>query len=232
MSKKKKNKGKQKNKKREKTILDPVHQAIFSQAPSEKFGQGYVTGYWKAVFLLLTFIPYAFLLLDSSGSKWFSLSFSILLVILFTALVQGFNKDMAYNINPFDYVTFQFINFICFSGHFAFIYYTLDLLYPSSFVIPDEPADLIDYFILSFGTVTTAGSKLEPNETYSKIVNLLQLAIGIWYFVTIIPVTIGYQAERLREFNLARKKTFEELDKAVKEGRFKEVPLEELKKKK
>ena len=224
--KKKKKKNRNVNLNRQKPGLDSVYETFFSQAPSDKFGNGYVTGYWKASLLLLTFIPYLFILIDSNMANWSILTWSAISIVFFIMFIFVFSKNMAYDINPFDYVTFQFINFICLCGHYAFTYFSVHLLYPKSFNMTFESVELIDYLILSFGTVTTAGSKLEPTQTVSKILSLVQLSIGIWYFITIIPVAIGYQAERLREFHIARKRTFEELEKAIKKGRLKDVKPE------
>jgi hypothetical protein len=200
--------------------LHPVHETFFDQFPSEEYGTGVITGYWKVIFLLIPFSLYFLSLFESTIMIWSMFSLSIFLILGSILVIYGFNKDMLHNINPFDYVTFQFINIVCVAGHFSFTYYFLHILFPCAFNNLPASYELIDYFILSIGAITTAGSTLIPSMTISKIMTLTELGIGIWFLVTIIPLAIGYQAERTRQFIVAKKKHLQELDKAIKNGDF------------
>lgn len=222
--KKKKNKN-GKNKSTQK--LDPVYKSFFGMAPTDEFGSGYITNYWKAIMLLFPFAIYFFGLLDYRIVDWILFGLSMFFVFLFIVTIYGFNKDMGNNMNPFDFVTFQFINIICVTGHFAISFYFFHSLYPNSLSSSESSYELIDYFILSVGTITTAGSQIYPVATTTKLLSLAEMCIGIWFLVTIIPVAIGFQAERTRQFHVAKKKFTRELEKAIKEGRFKEVSPEE-----
>ena len=203
--------------------LDPVHKAFFEQDPSEDFGHDWITNYWGAFLMILPLSFYLLLLIDNVIINWICLVYSIGIILLYVVTIYGIKKEMIYILNPFDFVAMQFINFIGFVFHYGFLFYVIYLIDKSQFIVTSIP-NFFNFIYASVASVATIGFlDIFPNSMLTKGLTILELFISFWFLITMIPVALGLQTERIRQFTLARNKFHNELDKAEKEGRWKDI---------
>jgi len=163
--------------------LDPVHKAFFDQElnKSPKMGTGYIAGKWKFIIAMLVLIlPYLLLLIDSLLVQKILFTYSLFLSIYYVIVVKA-NKELIFNINPFDYVWFQFTNFIGFVINISFTYYTLFFIQPDSFRgLISNQTTFIDFIYYSMVTITTLGyGDIVPNSLLTKILVIYELGFGL-----------------------------------------------------
>lgn len=209
--------------KSKKNKLDPVHKAFFDQAPSDDFGHGQIYNFWKSLYLVFTFGFYFLLYIDSIWVKWVCLAYSIIIFTFSLAVIYGMKKDYIYDLNPFDFVSFQLISFIVFVIHYGIMLYIIYLLDNNQFHSETAPV-FLNFIFTSIGTVLTFGFiDVTPNSLLTKGLAIIELIISFWFLVTILPIAFGLQTERIRQFSASKNKFDKELKKGMKEGRWKDV---------
>ena len=92
---------------------------------------------------------------------------------------------------------------------------------PKSFSMP---LDAFDSVYFSLVTVSTLGyGEIHPLSKYARAIAMAELLVGMWFFITVVPVAVADQAERLRIFRTGRKKMAEALKKSHEKGELKHM---------
>lgn len=107
---------------------------------------------------------------------------------------------MAYVSNPFDFVTVELLNLLTVVLALGIGFHLHSVADSSQF---NKALGLPDGVYFSVVTAATLGyGDIHPVAPLSKSLVLPEVAIGIWFFITIIPVAVADQAERLRHFRV------------------------------
>lgn len=207
--------------KKDDEIPDFLQSFIESATPPEGMGNDRFELNW---FILLVFVPFL-----TQGLLFFNIPYldiglfiySLVLLLLYIRLIAGFKEFMAYESNPFDFVKVQFIIFLNIIVYFGLIYYFLYKMDPKSFSMP---LDAFDSVYFSLVTVSTLGyGEIHPLSKYARAIAMAELLVGMWFFITVVPVAVADQAERLRIFRTGRKKMAEALKKSHEKGELKHM---------
>lgn len=123
---------------------------------------------------------------------------------------------MAFVSNPFDFVKVELINLLNTVVFFGLGYFFLSKTGETHF---NQQIQAFDGVYFSFVTIATLGyGDIHPISLWAKTVVILEVVVGLWFFVTVIPVAVADQAERLRHFRIHRQKLAEELRKSFEKG--------------
>lgn len=206
--------------------LDPILKAFFEQAPTDDLGQGMIYNFWKSAFLLLTFSFYFLLLINSDIIKWLCVGYSVLMIMISAILIYGIKKEMIFKINPFDFATVQFINYVLLVFHYGFLFYSLYLINNNLFTV-NGSINFFDFIYANITALATMGfADVIPNSTIIKVLFVIALIFSFWFLTTLIPIVLGLQTERIRQLTEAKNKFEREIKNAIETGRLKEVPDE------
>jgi len=123
--------------------------------------------------------------------------FSLLMVICYTIISSKLKEHMAYSLNPFDFVRAQLLCFVNVVVFFGFSFFYLSQAVTGQFNSDNIP--IFDFIYYSFVTVTTLGyGDIYPEGWYGKLLAIVELLFGLWFVITVLPVAVADQAERLR----------------------------------
>jgi hypothetical protein len=126
---------------------------------------------------------------------------------------------MAFVSNPFDFVKVELINLLNTVVFFGFGYFFLSNTGEGHF---NQQIQVFDGVYFSFVTIATLGyGDIHPVSLLAKAIVIFEVIVGLWFFVTVIPVAVADQAERLRHFRIHRQKLAEELRKSFEKGELK-----------
>ncbi len=200
--------------------------AFFDQAtPPNGQGNDYFELNWS---ILLMFVPYLVYFLSFYENKyifWGLHVYSLIMIVLYSMLISKFKEKMAYISNPFDFVKFELINFINVIVFFGFSFFFISMVVGGQF--NKEGISLFDFIYYSFVTVATLGyGDIHPVGWYGKLLAITELCFGIWFVITVLPVAVADQAERLRDFRMKKQKLDYELKKAIESGEIKREKLD------
>jgi voltage-gated potassium channel len=202
--------------------IPDVMKAFIAQA-SPPYGQGndYFVLNWKVALTLLFYIPYAAILWKHSSVPWILLAYSIAAVVFFAMAIRGFKKHMAYQSNPFDFVRVQFLLLLNVIVLFGLAHWTLSTAEPAQY---SKALDVFDGIYYSVVTMATLGyGDIYPAHHSAQSLAIFEVFFGIWFFVTVVPVAVADQAERIRHYRAGRKEFAEAMQRAWERGEMRVV---------
>ena len=205
-------------------LPEVVQEFLGSASPPS--GQGNAHFEWNrtALLMLIPFLPY---LLGFSPYKiipWLLVGYSALLAGFYCFLIASFKTHMAYESNPFDFVTVELLNLLCVVLALGIGYYSLSHADKSQF---NRSLSVLDGIYFSVVTIATVGyGDIHPAASTSKVIVLSEVAIGVWFFITVIPVAVADQAERLRHFRIHQTNMKRAFAEAIARGEVKPVNLD------
>ncbi|TMP43177.1 hypothetical protein CWB96_03475 [Pseudoalteromonas citrea] len=200
---------------------DFLQSFIDSATPPEGMGNRHFKLNWSILLMFVPYVTYGLLFFEIPYLHVGLLIYSFIILLIYIRLVSGFKEFMAYESNPFDFVKVQFINFLNIITCFGLIYYFLHKLDSSSFSLP---LDLFDGVYFSLVTVSTLGyGEIHPVSKFAKAIAMFELLVGMWFFISVIPVAVADQAERIRNFRAGRQKMAAALKHAHENGKLKKV---------
>lgn len=194
--------------------------AFIDQA-SPPLGQGNArfTLNWTILLMFVPYLAYLLVLLPVPYLNWGLLAYSLALVLFYCFLMSAFKEQMAYVSNPFDFVKVELINLFNVVVFFGLGYFFLSKAGDGHF---NQTIQVFDGVYFSFVTIATLGyGDIHPVSVAAKAMVILEISVGLWFFVTVIPVAVADQAERLRHFRMHRQKFAEELRKSFERGELK-----------
>ena len=201
---------------------DDILEAFFAQSGPEKVGKGYIEGKWKSIFLLALLLPYLLLLFNSTTLNWVLLAYGVLVIIITVLFISVFKEAMMHEINPFDFVFFQFSIFGLAVLQFSFLFYIFYLNDTSNYRGNIEELNIIDFIYYSVVTVSTLGyGDIVPISKAVKLTVVAELIYGMWFLVTIIPIAVSLQAERMAHLALKRTELNNKIKQGIKDGTLK-----------
>lgn len=190
--------------KKDDEVPDFLQLFIDSATPPEGMGSARFELNWSILLVFMPFIIYGLVFFDIPYLDIGLFAYSVFLLLLYVRLVSGFKEFMAYESSPFDFVKVQFIIFLNIVIYFGLIYYFIHKIDSSSFSLPLDAFDAV-YF--SLVTVSTLGyGEIHPLSKFARAIAMAELLVGMWFFITVIPVAVADQAERLRIFRAGRQK--------------------------
>jgi voltage-gated potassium channel Kch len=137
-----------------------------------------------------------------STAVWISfLLYIAFLIVLYITFIARFNYSRIFVLDPFRLVRIQLFTFamatICF-GALAYCIWVIDR---SSYV--GNVRSYLDMIYYSFVTVTTVGyGDITPVTLPARLLAVAEILFGLWFVVSIIPVAVAQQTERIREEHL------------------------------
>ena len=187
-----------------------------SMSPPPGKGNNRVKLNWTILLLLVPYLAYLLVFLPIPKLNLSLFIYSLVLVFISCFLISAFKEHMGHIANPFDFVKFELINLLNSVVFFGFAYFFLSRLESGSF---NQAVNLFDAVYFSFVTIATLGyGDIHPVSTLAKSVVILEIIVGVWFFVTIIPVAVADQAERLRNLRIGRQNLAEELRRSIISG--------------
>jgi len=187
-----------------------------SVTPPEGMGNAHFVLNWTILLVLVPFLVYGLVYFEIPYINEGLLAYSAIILLLYVRLISGFKEHMAYESNPFDFVKIQFITFLNIVTYFGLIYFFLYKIDNESFNLA---IDVFDGIYFSLVTVSTLGyGEIHPISKATRAVAMFELLVGIWFFVTVIPVAVADQAERLRKHHIDRQKIAEALKAGIDSG--------------
>lgn len=189
---------------------------IESASPPQGQGNAYFKADWKIALTAVLFLPYLAALLDAPMAYWVLAGYSIALVGLFAVAIFGFKEHMAYESNPFDFVKVELLLLFFAVVSFGCGYVCLSNASASSF---NRPLGWFDGLYFSVVTVATVGyGDITPVSRIAKVAVVAEISFGLWFFVTVVPVAVADQAERIRHFRAGREKLAKALKASFEQG--------------
>ncbi len=141
------------------------------------------------------------------------------MILAFSVFIGIMKTLMMYVLNPFDYVFFQFTNFIVVVLLFSCQFYLLYLVDIGNYSGHISELNLVDFIYYSTVTISTLGyGDIVPISRLTKMVVTAELFFGMWFLITVIPVAISLQAERGFHFGNARQNLFDKINEGIKSG--------------
>lgn len=206
-------------------LPEVVQEFLASAAPPS--GQGNANFEWNrtALLILVPFLPYILGFLPFQIVHWLLVGYSVVVVGFYCVLIARFKSEMAYESNPFDFVTVELLNLLTIVLALGVGYQFLSLADSTQF---NRALGLLDGIYFSVVTIATLGyGDIHPVAPMSKALVLVEVAIGVWFFITVIPVAVADQAERLRHFRIHQANMRRSLATAIAKGEAKPVELDQ-----
>lgn len=201
--------------------------AFFEQSsPPEGGGNDYFVLNWTILLMFVPFLVYLLAFFENMYVDWGLHLYSLAMIILYSMSISKFKEHMAYVSNPFDFVKVELLQFINVVVFFGFAFYFLSTLIAKQY--NHVKLAIIDAIYFSFVTVATLGyGDIYPIGWYAKLLTIFEIIFGIWFFVTVIPVAVADQAERLRHFRIKRQEFAAKLKEAFENGELKNPSKDE-----
>ncbi|MGI4791469.1 MAG: potassium channel family protein [Janthinobacterium lividum] len=180
--------------------------------PPEGYGNDRFEPSWRDLFVFFPFLLFWLGLIHSRGIAISLLIAAICLIVLYGRMVQAFKDEMVFVSNPFDFVKAEMQLLLCIVILFGFAFFYTNVVFHHQF---NSAISLFDAIYFSFITIGTVGyGDIYPIGIYARFLVVLEMCSGVWFFVTIIPVALSDQTERLKNFRVRRQK----LAQSVKAG--------------
>ena len=200
--------------------MPEVIKAFIDQAsPPQGQGNAHFELNWTILLMFVPYLAYLLIFLPIPYLNWGLLTYSLALVLVYCYLMSAFKEHMAYTSNPFDFVKVELLILFNVVVFFGLGYFFLSQAGGDHF---NRTIQLFDGIYFSFVTIATLGyGDIHPVSSAAKAMVILEIAVGLWFFVTVIPAAVADQAERLRHFRIQRQKFAEELRKSFERGELK-----------
>jgi hypothetical protein len=205
-------------------LPEVLQEFLASAAPPA--GQGNANFEWNrtALLMVVPFLPYLLGFLPFRIVPWLLVAYSVLVVGVYCVLIARFKSEMAYESNPFDFVTVELLNLLTVVLALGVGYHFLSTADSGQF---NRALGLLDGVYFSMVTIATLGyGDIHPVLPMSKSLALAEVAVGVWFFITVIPVAVADQAERLRHYRVHQENMKRALAAAIEKGEAKRVNLE------
>lgn len=181
-------------------------------SPPEGQGNAYFLFSWKELTVIGVFLPYV---LDFDGSPWTAvvlLVYSILVIVASITVIARFKRSMQFVSNPFDFVRILMILWLLVTVVFGFADFNLWRINPLQYAGNMHGPFAAEYF--SLVTMTTVGyGDIAPAMLMSRLLSIFEILTGVWFVVTVVPVAVADQAERMRHQWVTRQRLLESLKK-------------------
>jgi hypothetical protein len=199
-----------------------VMRAFVEQAsPPLGYGNDYMVWDWKIALTILFYLPYALVLWKHPAVPWLLFGYSLCAVLFFAIVIRGFKEHMAYESNPFDFVKVQFLLLLNVVVLLGLAHWSLSLADPDQY---NRPLDAFSSIYFSVVTIATLGyGDIHPTGAIAKAIAVTEIFFGIWFFITVVPVAVADQAERIRHYRDKRKAFAEATKAAWNRGQLKPV---------
>jgi voltage-gated potassium channel Kch len=126
------------------------------------------------------------------------LVYVLVLIALYISFIARFNYSQIFLSDPFRLVRIQLFTFAMAAVCFGVLAYCMWVLDRSSYV--GNVRSYLDMIYYSFVTVTTVGyGDITPATVPARLLAVVEILFGLWFVVSIIPVAVAQQAERIRE---------------------------------
>jgi hypothetical protein len=197
-------------------IPEVIKAFIDSASPPAGQGNAYFKTDWKILLTFIFYLPYCATLYGGEIVYWLLFFYSLTLVAFFANAIASFKERMAFESNPFDFVKVELLFLFFAIMSFGCGYTALSKIDPLFF---NQPLDWIDGLYFSVVTIATVGyGDLVPLGKLARLTTISEIFLGIWFFVTVVPVAVADQAERLRHFRAGREKMAISVRKAFDRG--------------
>lgn len=205
--------------KSEEEVPDFVQAFLDSATPPEGKGNDHFVLNWSILLVFFPFSVYGLTYFEIPYLNEGLLIYSVIVLAFYVRLISAFKEHMAYQSNPFDFVKVQFIIFLNIVTYFGMVYFFLHRIDANSFSLP---LDAFDSVYFSLVTVSTLGyGEIHPISKFARALTMSEVLVGMWFFVTVVPVAVADQAERLRNFRLGRQKMADAIKTGIKNGEVK-----------
>lgn len=166
--------------------------------------------------VLATFLPYLlFAAPRQPWLLWLLLGWSGASVTLAVAFIQGFKRELQYTPFSYDTVPAQLVLGAALAAHFGIANFCLAMLDLARFG-GSGITSLFDGIFYGVATVATLGySDILPLDPVSRTLWMFGVLFGIWFLVTVFPVALEDQMERLRDLRTSQAR----LDAAAQKAR-------------
>jgi Ion channel len=190
-----------------------------SMSPPPGVGNARFQLNWTTLLLFVPYIAYPLALLPIPHIYEGLCIYSIAFVIVSGFLISAFKEHMSHISNPFDFVRFELLNLLNAVVFFGIAYFYLSRADGGHF---NQSIGAFDAVYFSFVTIATVGyGDIHPLSSLAKSMVISEIIFGLWFFVTVIPVAVADQAERIRQIRVSREKLAESLRKSLERGELK-----------
>jgi hypothetical protein len=205
--------------------IDPVYKAMFEHfSPPPGQGKGYFVFNWSILISAAPLLVYLLAFIEKPVIHWVLLAYSLIMLVLHLYMVAKIKQAMGRVLNPFSFVTVVLIDFFLIVIYFGMMFTFLQKIDPTQFRISSSDPMFIDMIYYSMVTIATVGyGDIIPTAWVSKLLAMSEIFVGIWFLIITLPVAVADQVERIRHFRITKQKALEELERGVKEGRWKTV---------
>jgi hypothetical protein len=171
-----------------------------------------------------SFLPYV---LFAAGHGpwvvWPLLGWSGVLVALAATFIYGFKRELPFTPYSYDTVPAQLVLGAALSAHFGIANFCLATLGIAVFGGTGIKS-VFDGVFYGIATVATLGySDILPIDSVSRTLWMFGIGVGIWFVVTVLPVAIADQTERLSDLRAAQLRIDEAAERAAAAGLLKPV---------
>jgi len=203
------------------TAEEPETLKIMLESLSPPPGQGSASFKlnWTTVLLFVPYLAYLLVLSPLPYLDLGLLAYSLFLILVSCFLMSTFKEHMGHISNPFDFVRFEFINLLNTVVYFGLAYFFLSKTGDAHF---NQQIQAFDGIYFSFVTIATLGyGDIHPLSVAAKATVIFEIVVGLWFFVSVIPVAVADQADRIRHIRINRQRLGQELQKSLERGELK-----------
>lgn len=190
-----------------------------SMSPPPGVGNARLQLNWTTLLLFVPYVAYPLALLPIPHIYECLCIYSIAFVLVSGFLISAFKEHMSHISSPFDFVRFELLNLLSAVVFFGLAYFYLSKVDGGHF---NQAIGAVDAVYFSFVTIATVGyGDIHPMSTLAKSIVIFEIIFGLWFFVTVIPVAVADQAERIRQIRVSREKLAESLRISLERGELK-----------
>lgn len=155
--------------------------------------------------LLFLYVPYLFLIFESRNIGFFLLIYSVFHIGVHLHLIHKKHKAARGKIEAYavtESMIYSFIQVVIIFGIFIYISETFVILDQLLYKAEELPLSLFDFIYFSIITISTVGyGDISPIHWFSKSITILEIAIGVWFLIILIPTMISLKKEGIILFN-------------------------------
>jgi hypothetical protein len=203
--------------------MPEVLKTFFDQTrPPTGQGDAYFELNWTVLLMFVPYLGYLLALFQIPHVHCALLVYSMVLIVLYCILMARFKEHMAYVSNPFDFVKVELMTLLNVVVFFGLGYFFLSKTGGNNF---NQALRVFDGVYFSFVTISTIGyGDIHPVSDIGKTLVIFEICVAVWFFVTVIPVAVADQAERVRHFRMQRQQFAEAMKKSFEKGELVKAP--------
>lgn len=189
-----------------------LNRMIEHLSPPEGQGNAYFLFSWKNLVVSGFLLPYLLDFDQGQRAAVVLVAYSVLVIVGPIAMIARFKRSMQFVSNPFDFVRILMILWIFVTVVFGFADFNLWRINPLQYAGNMHGPFAAVYF--SLVTMTTVGyGDIAPAMLMSRSLAIFEILTGVWFVVTVVPVAVADQAERMRHQRVTRQRLLESLKK-------------------